>query len=95
MPTLGGPSGLAFSGLNRRHSANLTGMSSGAHRTLSRPMEHIACNAVHPQGLVKLDLRFIGEKFSASVTLPKGITGELVWRRKRLELALGQSDFVC
>ena len=62
----------------------------------SRPHADMEREMFHPeQGLVKLDLRFIGEKFSASVTLPKGITGELVWRRKRLELALGQSDFVC
>ena len=42
-----------------------------------------------PQGVVKTDLRFDGEKVSGTVTLPKGLTGEFVWQGKTRLLSSG------
>jgi alpha-L-rhamnosidase len=59
------------------------------------PMKQIRCSAVHPQGLIKVELRFSGKSVSANVSLPEGVSGEFVWAGVVRELAPGASVFSC
>lgn len=44
----------------------------------------------HPRGRVKLQAVFAGERVEAQVTLPRGVTGEFVWRGKKRKLRSGE-----
>jgi hypothetical protein len=46
----------------------------------------------HPKGEIAVSYRRLGDKVGASVTLPAGLTGELVWRGKTYALASGPQE---
>jgi len=46
----------------------------------------------HPKGEIAVSYRRLGEKVGASVTLPAGLTGELVWHGKTYLLASGAQE---
>lgn len=46
----------------------------------------------HPEGEIIAEYRFSDERLIASITLPEGITGHLIWRGKEYRLSEGQHE---
>ncbi len=49
----------------------------------------IVCTTPHPDGFIKLDLKFDGKRCRGSVELPAAITGVFVWQGKEQKLSSG------
>ena len=49
----------------------------------------IVSSTPHPEGFIKLDLAFDGNRCHGTVALPEAITGVFVWRGKEQKLSAG------
>jgi hypothetical protein len=47
---------------------------------------------VHPKGKIEVDLKKDKDELTAVINLPKGLTGSLIWRNKKYELAGGRQE---
>ena len=53
-------------------------------------LEKLTCSVVHPRGVIEAAMAFSGDNLTATITLPEGISGELIWRGTRHELPPGK-----
>ncbi len=52
-------------------------------------LRRISARTPSPHGLIGTDLTFDGDRVGGTVTLPQGLTGEFVWRGRRIPLSAG------
>ncbi len=50
------------------------------------PLTELHCKLPHPDGEIIANMNFTGNTFLGNITLPYGITGEVIWHNNRLDL---------
>jgi alpha-L-rhamnosidase len=70
----------------------------GFRRVIIRPflgsLKRASGTIPHPKGAVRVSLVIEENRLSAKISLPAGVTGELVWRGVRRQLPAGESSLV-
>jgi len=53
-------------------------------------LNHVSASMPIPKGIVEAEYSRTGDGFEAVISLPKGVSGELVWKTKRFEIHEGR-----
>jgi hypothetical protein len=76
--------------------AGIRPKSAGFKNILIKPnlgsLNHVSAAMPIPQGIVEVEYRRVGNGFDTAISLPKGASGELVWKTKRFAIHEGKQN---